>query len=141
MTRFAIRIFSKVHGFIYQITGGRLGSQLGSIPMLLLTTTGRKSGKKRTVPLVGIPHGSGYILIASFGGSPTHPAWFLNIRENPSISIRIGSLVTSAEASIIDTSDSEYEEMWEKAVDTYPGYDDYKQKSPRDIPIVLVTPQ
>ena len=67
--------------------------------------------------------------------------YLLNIRQNPSISIRIGSLVTSAEASIIDTSDSEYEEMWEKAVDTYPGYDDYKQKSPRDIPIVLVTPQ
>ena len=141
MTRFAIRIFSKVHGFIYRVTRGRLGKQLGSIPMLLLTTTGRKSGKKRTVPLVGIPHDSGYILVASFGGSPTHPAWFLNIRKNSSISIRVGSIVTSAEASIIYTSDSDYEEMWKKSVAMYAGYDDYKQNSPRDIPIVLVTPQ
>ena len=135
-----IRIFSKIHGYIYRISRGRVGKQFGAIRFLLLTTTGRKSGKKRTVPLTAITHGTKYILVASFGGSPTHPAWLTNILHNPAVQIRIGAKLKQATASIIDTTDLRYEEMWEKAVATYGGYDNYKRATSRYIPIVVITP-
>jgi deazaflavin-dependent oxidoreductase (nitroreductase family) len=106
-----IRIISKIHGYIYRISRGRVGKQLGKAPILLLTTTGRKSGTKRSVPLSAIPYGLKYILVASFGGSPVHPAWLINIRQNPAVNIRVGSTVKQAKASIIQTTDTGYEEM------------------------------
>ena len=135
-----IRIVSKIHGYIYRISRGRVGKQLGKVAILLLTTTGRKSGKKRSVPLTAIPYGTKYILVASFGGSPVHPAWLINIRQNPAVHIRVGSIVKQAKASIIETTDTGYEEMWEKAVATYGGYDNYKRVTSRHIPIVVITP-
>ena len=134
-----IRIFSKIHGFIYRISRGRVGKQFGTVRFLLLTTTGRKSGKKRTVPLTAITYGAKYILVASFGGSPTHPAWLTNILQDPAVQIRIGTKVKQAKASIIDTTDPGYEEMWGKAVATYGGYDNYKKLTSRHIPIVVIT--
>ena len=136
----AIRTISKIHGYVYRISRGRVGKQLGKVAILLLTTTGRKSGKKRSVPLTAIPYGTKYILVASFGGSPVHPAWLINIRQNPAVDIRVGSIVKQAKASIIETTDTGYEEMWEKAVATYGGYDNYKRATSRHIPIVVITP-
>ena len=135
-----IRTISKIHGYIYRISRGRVGKQLGKVAILLLTTTGRKSGKKRSVPLTAIPYGAKYILVASFGGSPVHPAWLINIRQNPAVHIRVGSIVKQAKASIIETTDTGYEEMWEKAIATYGGYDNYKRATSRHIPIVVITP-
>ena len=136
-----IRTISKIHGYIYRISRGRVGKQLGKVAILLLTTTGRKSGKKRSVPLTAIPYGAKYILVASFGGSPVHPAWLINIRQNPAVNIRVGSIVKQAKASIIETTDTGYEEMWEKAIATYEGYANYKRATSRHIPIVVITPQ
>ena len=136
----AIRIISKIHGYIYRISRGRVGKQLGKVEILLLTTTGRKSGKKRSVPLTAIPYGANFILVASFGGSPVHPAWLINIRQNPAVHIRVGSIVKQAEASIIETTDTGYEEMWEKAIATYGGYDNYKRATSRHILIAVITP-
>ena len=135
-----IRIVSKIHGCIYRISRGRVGKQFGKVRFLLLTTTGRKSGKKRSVPLTAIPYGAKYILVASFGGSPSHPAWLTNILQNPAVRIRIGAKVKQAKASIIDTTDPGYKEMWEKAVATYGGYDNYMRATARHIPIVVITP-
>ena len=135
----AIRTISKIHEYIYRISRGRVGNQLGKVAILLLTTTGRKSGKKRSVPLTAIPYGTKYILVASYGGSPVHPAWLTNILQNPAVQIRIGARVKQAKASIIDTTDPGYEEMWEKAVATYGGYDNYKRVTSRHIPIVVIT--
>ena len=136
----AIRTISRIHWYIYRISRGRVGKQLGKVAILLLTTTDRKSGKKRSVPLTAIPYGTKYILVASFGGSPVHPAWLINIRQNPAVDIRVGSIVKQAKASIIETTDTGYEEMWEKAVATYGGYDNYKRATSRHIPIVVITP-
>ena len=135
-----IRIVSKVHGYIYRISRGRVGKQLGKVAILLLTTTGRKSGKKRSVPLTAIPYGAKYILVASFGGSPVHPAWLINIRQNPAVHIRVGSIVKQAKASIIKTTDTGYEEMWGKAIAIYGGYANYRRATSRHIPIVVITP-
>ena len=136
-----IRTMSKIHGYIYRISRGRVGKQLGKVAILLLTTTGRKSGRKRSVPLTAIPYGANFILVASFGGSPVHPAWLINIRQNPAVHIRVGSIVKQAKASIIETTDTGYEEMWEKAIATYEGYANYKRATSRHIPIVVITPQ
>ena len=136
----AIKTISRIHWYIYRISRGRVGKQLGKLSILLLTTTGRKSGKKRSVPLTAIPYGIRYILVASFGGSPVHPAWLINIRQNPAVQIRVGSMVTQAKASIIETTDTGYAEMWGKAIAIYGGYDDYRRATSRHIPIVVITP-
>ena len=136
----AIRIISKLHGHIYRISRGRVGKQLGNIAIVLLTTTGRITGKKRSVPLTAISHGSQYILIASFGGSPINPAWLINIRQNPDVQIRTGAIVKQATASIVETTNTEYEKMWRKAVAVYGGYDKYRKATSRRIPIVVITP-
>ena len=136
----AINIISKIHGYIYHISRGRVGKQLGKVPILLLTTTGRKSGKKRTVPLTAIPYGAKYILVASFGGSPVHTAWLINIRQNPAVNIRVGSIVKQAKASIVKTTDTGYEEMWRKAIAISGRYDNYRKATSRHIPIVVITP-
>ena len=136
----AIRIFSKIHGYIYRVSRGRVGKQLGKVKFLLLTTTGRNSGTKRSVPLTAIPYGAKYLVAASFGGSPVHPAWLINIRYNPTVTIRVGSIVKQAEAFRIRTTDTEYEEMWQKAIAVTGRYDNYRKATSRPIPIVVITP-
>ena len=135
-----IRIISKIHEHIYRISRGKIGKRFGKLGFLLLTTTGRKSGKRRSVPLPVIPVGPNYILVASFGGNPSNPAWLLNIRLNPEVYIRIGSVSIRSKATIIEATEHGYEELWRKAVAIYRGYDDYKKATPRQIPIVVVTP-
>jgi len=135
-----IRFISKVHGYIYLLSRGRFGTQLRSIPFVMLTTTGSKSGKKRTIPLTAIPYGNQYILVASFGGSPTNPSWLTNIRRNQAIQIRIGTEIQSASARIVEPPDPEYDELWEKAVTMYDGYERYQKATSRKIPVVVLTP-
>jgi len=117
-----------------------MGKNLGRQEILLLTTTGRKSGKKRSVPLAAINYEGRYLVVASFGGSPVHPAWFLNIRDNSVVQIRLGAVILQANASIIEKTNSIYEELWDKAVDTYQGFDSYKKATTRNIPIVVLEP-
>jgi len=135
----AIRILSRIHGYIYRISRGRIGQQLGTVRFLLLTTTGSKSGKKRSVPLASVPYGSDYILVASFGGSPVDPAWVINIRQNPAVEIRVGITRYQAKATIIETTDSRYEDMWGKATTIFEGFNNYRQATSRHIQIVLIT--
>ena len=135
-----IRIISKIHGHIYRISRGRIGTRFGKLGFLLLTTTGRKSGKNRSVPLPVIPVGPSYILVASFGGNPSNPAWLLNIRSNPEVSIKIGSESIRSRATIIESTEHGYEELWGKAIAIYEGYDEYKKATSRHIPIVVITP-
>ena len=135
-----IRAFSKVHGYFYRVSSGKIGRRFGKIEVLLLTTIGRKSGKYRSVPLVGIHHGSDYIFVASFGGNTFHPDWFLNIQQNPVVSICVGSLITKAIATIVRTTDPGYGEMWKKAIETTKSFSNYQRATSRKIPIVLISP-
>ena len=135
-----IRIFSKFHEGLYRFSRGRIGTKIGNLQFIILTTTGRKSGKKRVVPLASIPSGKEYMVIASYGGNSHHPAWFLNLRENPNIEIQIGTRITKAKASIVEKTDSLYQELWEKATATYHGFDNYQKATSRNIPIVIIKP-
>lgn len=134
-----IRKVSKIHGAIYRISRGRVLRRLGNVEFLVLTTIGRRSGKKRNVPLAAIPHRGSYLIVASFGGSSSHPDWLQNIRHNPTVSIRVGPIVKQAHAWIIDTSDTLYGELWSKAVATYQGFDSYRKATSRKIPIVVIS--
>src|SRR5215213_3320050 len=86
----ALKLGTIVHSGVYRATGGKLFGRMGQSPILLLNTVGRKSGKKRTSPLLYVMDGEDFVIIASKGGAPTHPAWYLNLRTNPDATVEIG---------------------------------------------------
>lgn len=136
-----IKLFSKVHGYLYHVSRGRIAAASGpNLSFLLLTTIGKKSGKHRRVPLTAIPYRESYVVVASFGGSPVSPSWLTNIRHNPTVQIRIGPVVRTGLSAIIEPSDPLYDELWAKAVAIYKGYDKYKQATSREISLVILTP-
>jgi deazaflavin-dependent oxidoreductase (nitroreductase family) len=106
---------------------------------LLLTTTGRKSGKPYTTPLIYGEDGGDYVVVASKGGAPGHPDWYLNLRDNPQVEIQVGPEVLSATARTADAG--EKARLWPKMVEIWPDYEAYERKTDRDIPVIVVTPQ
>ena len=139
MSRKLLTFVSRVHVVLYRASGGRVGGRFRkTAPVLLLTTTGRKSGKQRTTPLLYLEEAGQYVIVASVGGAPNHPAWYLNVRDNPTAAIQIGSrrLAVSAKTA----SPEERERLWALATQMYPQYDDYQAKTSREIPVVILTP-
>lgn len=137
MGRFLLSAFVKVHVGLYRASGGRLGARLRKgVPVLLLTTTGRKSGKRRTTPLLYVEEGDRYVVIASAGGAPSHPAWYLNLRSNPAATIQVGGrkLAVTAETA----GPEERAGLWPKLTRMWPQYDDYQAKTRREIPVVVL---
>jgi deazaflavin-dependent oxidoreductase (nitroreductase family) len=106
--------------------------------MLLLTTTGRKSGEPRTVPLLYLPEDEGYVVIASYGGRPHHPDWYLNLRAEPHARVQIDGRAETVTAT--DLAGDERERLWRRAVDAHAGYVDYQARTERVIPVVLLVP-
>jgi len=106
--------------------------------VLLLTTTGRKTGKQRTTPLLYVEDGGRYAVVASVGGAPAHPGWYLNLRSQPAAAIQIGrkKLPITAETAGPD----ERARLWALATRMYPAYDAYQAKTSREIPIVILSP-
>jgi deazaflavin-dependent oxidoreductase (nitroreductase family) len=133
-----VRAMSRVNVWLYRKTNGRVGSRLRGAPVLLLTTTGRSSGELRTTPLLYLRDGEAYVVVASFGGSPNHPAWFLNIQANPEVEIQVGAERSARRARA--ASEQERERLWPTVVAMYPAYANYQTKTTRRIPVVLLEP-
>ncbi len=133
-----VRALSSLNRVLYRATGVLLGGRLGRIQILLLTTTGRKTGRRRTKPLLYLRDGERLALAASYGGRPYHPAWYLNLRAYPEAEVRIGRKRQRVRAR--DTTPEEREELWPRFVETYPKYALYQAKTSRRIPIVLLEP-
>jgi len=114
----------------------RLGAP-GTYPCLLLTTTGRKSKQPRTTPLVYGRDGDNYLVIGSKGGRPTHPAWYLNLLENPGVELQVGAEIFPATART--AAGDERERLWGKMRSVYPLYDEYEARigTAREIPLVV----
>lgn len=111
----------------------------GVLPTLLLTTTGRKLGQPRSLPLIYGEAGDSYVVIASKGGAPTHPAWFLNLEANPRCELMVGAKAVSARARIAEGE--ERERLWTQMVAIYPPYAEYQQRAvTRTIPVVVLDP-
>ena len=117
-----------------------LGGGSGLLPTLLLTTIGRKSGQPRPLPLIYKKVGDGYVIIASKGGAPAHPSWFLNLEAQPECDVQVASDKMKATARVAEGA--EREELWSQMAEIYPPYDDY-QKSAGDrlIPVVVLEPK
>ncbi|MGH2834678.1 MAG: nitroreductase family deazaflavin-dependent oxidoreductase [Solirubrobacteraceae bacterium] len=136
------------HAKIYRATGGVIGHHVPGAPeMLLLDHVGAKSGIERTTPLVfardslsrGEKGGSNIILIASKGGYPKNPAWYYNLKANPDTTVQIGSKVLSVHAR--EATPEEYERLWGLAVEVYGGYEAYRRRTERKIPLVVLEPR
>jgi deazaflavin-dependent oxidoreductase (nitroreductase family) len=106
------------------------------VPILLLTTSGRKTGKRRTVPLQYLAQGETLIVVASNGGSPKHPGWFFNLQAQPRAEVQIGREHTTVQAH--QATAEERENLWPKVVELSSGYDDYQRHTTREIPLVIL---
>jgi deazaflavin-dependent oxidoreductase (nitroreductase family) len=110
----------------------------GLLPTLLLTTTGRNSGKPRVLPLLyGTAH-DGYVIVASKGGAPLHPAWYLNLVAQPQVKVQVRERQFRAKARI--ATGEERSSLWRQMVGLYPPYEDYQRRTEREIPIVVLVP-
>jgi F420H(2)-dependent quinone reductase len=136
--KLGFRLLAFVHRGLYRATGGKVAGAIGPLNVLLLTTTGRKSGKARTVPLLYTPADGSYAVVASMGGAPRHPDWCLNLRAEPSAMIEIGRDRVKVRAR--EAEGEERERLWRAMVDGYPGYDRYQAMTPRRIPVVVLEP-
>ncbi|MCD2147122.1 nitroreductase family deazaflavin-dependent oxidoreductase [Gordonia paraffinivorans] len=141
-----IRLGSRAHTAVYKATGGRVGEtwRIGAglkkpAPVCLLTTIGRKSGQPRTAPLIYLRKGDTFVVVASQGGSAKHPAWYLNLRENPEVTIQLGKKTFDLVART--ASDAEREELWPELVKVYEDYDTYAAWTDRKIPVVICEPR
>jgi deazaflavin-dependent oxidoreductase (nitroreductase family) len=137
----AARTFHHIDPMVYKLSGSRftMVSLLGGLPVLTLTTTGARSGRKRDVPLIGIPDGIRIIVIASNFGKTNHPAWYYNLSANPEVEVTIGRRKGKYIAR--EAIEEEYDAYWEKAVSYYGGYDAYKKRTGgRKIPIIVLSP-
>lgn len=110
----------------------------GLLPTLLLTTKGRKSGEPRIAPLIYGEYESGYVIIASKGGSPKHPLWYLNLDADASCEIQVGAKHLVAKARVAEGA--EREKIWAQMIEVYPPYIDYQQNTERQIPVVVLDP-
>lgn len=116
-----------------------LGGGEGMLTTLLLTTTGRKSGKPLIIPLIYRPTGDGgYCVIASKGGAPAHPAWYLNLEANPAVHLKVANEEFRAVARVAEGD--ERARLWDLMVDHYAPYTDYQASTERQIPVVVLDP-
>jgi F420H(2)-dependent quinone reductase len=134
--RLAWKLGSGAHAGVYRATGGKLFGRMGKSPILLLNTVGRKTGRKRTSPLLYVMDGEDFVIIASKGGAPTHPAWYLNLKANPDATVEIGDREVRVRAE--EVASEEKVRLWQKMLEMYPTYDDYQTKTKREIPLLVL---
>lgn len=131
-----IRWLSIVHLAVYRASGGRFLGRLAGMPVLLLTTTGRTTGKARTRPLTFFRDGDEIVLVASNGGADRAPGWLLNLEARPAGSVRVGRERFAVEARV--ATDEERARLWPVITGTYAGYAGYQERTERRIPLVLL---
>jgi deazaflavin-dependent oxidoreductase (nitroreductase family) len=114
-----------------------LGGGKGLVPTLLLTTTGRKSGNALTLPLIFGRAGPSYVVVASKGGAPAHPSWYLNLQANPEVQVQVKGEKFTARAHTADAA--QRASLWPKMLEIYGPYEQYQTKTDRQIPVVVLT--
>lgn len=144
-TRLGAKLFSvllpPLDRWVLRVSKGRtsIATVMAGLPIITLITVGAKSGTPRSVPLVGIPAGQTFVLIASNWGQTKHPAWYLNLRANPQVKVSVANQIRPYTAR--EATPEEYKAYWAQAVALYAGYAAYlKTAGTRHIPIVILTP-
>jgi len=128
--------FTRLHRWAYEKSGGRLMSRLAGLDMLLLTTTGRRSGLERTLPLACFEHGDALIVVGSNNGQARDPAWWKNLQANPEARVRFGREEFPVRAEL--ARGSERERLWEWLKQRNPLYARYERRTSREIPVVVL---
>ncbi len=129
-------LFGAEHVKRYIETDGEEGHDWQGTTTLILTTTGRKSGEERSTPLIYGQHGDDYVIVASKGGAPAHPAWYLNLSEHPDVTVQVKADRFAARARTATAA--ERPELWELMVERWPQYNEYQKKTDREIPLVVL---
>lgn len=134
-----IHLVTRLHETIFRLTGGKVLGRAAGMPVVMLTTTGRKSGRKHTSMLTSpVKLGDDPVLVASYGGSDRHPAWFLNLRANPVVDVVMAGHSGPMRARVATAA--EKAELWPRVVATYGDYGAYQERTTRDIPLVVLEP-
>jgi deazaflavin-dependent oxidoreductase (nitroreductase family) len=134
----ALAIITRVHRRLYRWTGGIVGGNAGGLATLLLTTTGRKTGQARTVPLPYFRDGERYVVIASNAGQDKNPAWLENLVATPEVGLQIRFQKLRARTTVV--TGNERGRIWRDVVAAAPMYADYQRVASREIPVVVLTP-
>jgi deazaflavin-dependent oxidoreductase (nitroreductase family) len=129
-------LYGQEHIDRYEATGGEEGHDWQGTQTLILTTTGRKSGEPRKAPLIYGEHDGDYLVVASKGGAPEPPAWYLNLNEQPEVQVQVRDETFKARAR--DATPDEQPELWKIMVGEWPAYDEYQTKTDRQIPVVVL---
>jgi deazaflavin-dependent oxidoreductase (nitroreductase family) len=122
----------------FRANGGKVNGMFANAPLLLLTSTGAKSGQPRTAPLAYTRDGDAYVIIASKGGAPTNPDWYHNVKANPTVTVEVGT--ASFEARAEEVTGAERDRLYAKMVELLPGFAEYERKTTRTIPVFILRP-
>ncbi|WP_158891279.1 nitroreductase/quinone reductase family protein [Amycolatopsis anabasis] len=137
---FALKTMNAIHRVLLKVTGGRVGWTVAKMPVLQLTTTGRKSGRPRSVMLTSpLRDGNAIVVVASRGGDDQHPAWFLNLRDQPEVEVALEGKPPEPMRARVATPE-ERERLWPQITADYRNYAEYQTKTDREIPLVLLDP-
>lgn len=136
--RHVLWFITPVHRAVFRYTGGRIGSRLPGLHFLLLIHRGRKSGLERDTPLLYVPDGERFLVLASNAGQDHDPAWWLNLRANPEATVRVGRRVVPVVARRAEGEEAE--RLWPQLVAAFPAFENYRKGTDREIPIVVLEP-
>ncbi len=131
-------LFWKVHRFLYRVSGGRIGGRVIGMPVLMLTTKGRKTGEPRSSILTYVPKGDACVVYASYAGEPTHPAWWLNLVADPRATVQRGQEIVPVIAR--EAEGEERAALWAEVLRVAPDYAEYEKRTTRRIPVVVLEP-
>ncbi|MFJ7947853.1 nitroreductase family deazaflavin-dependent oxidoreductase [Streptomyces sp. NPDC096354] len=123
---------------LFESSGGTEGTTMRGMPVIILTTRGAKSGKVRKTPLMRVEHDGAYAVVASLGGAPRHPVWYHNITADPRVELQDGPV--RQDMSAREVTGDEKRMWWERAVEAFPDYADYQEKTDRQIPVLVLEP-
>jgi len=129
---------TSAHAALYRLTGGRIGGRYQGAQVVLVDSVGRKSGKRRTHPLICTEDGGDLVVVASKGGIDKHPAWYLNLMANPETEVNWRGGKRRVRAR--EAGGAERERLWAKMTEVYPTYEDYQRRTDRQIPVVVLEP-
>ena len=136
--KWIFKIILTIHKGLYRLSGGRIGGKMQGAEVLLLSTLGRKSGKKRVTPLMFIRHDKSFVVVASNGGQPSHPGWYYNIQDKSPIDVQV--MGKTYRVSVNEAKGDQRTTLYEQFINVSEQYARYAEKTDRDIPVVILTP-
>ena len=140
MNDFGHRLINRLHRGVLKISGGHVGSRFGSMPVVELHTRGRTSGRRRSAMLTAPVHDEGrYVLVASKGGDPRHPSWYLNLVQHPDVELTVAGRTIPMRART--ATPAERADLWPRITRAYRGYAGYQRRTKREIPVVICEPR